>query len=82
MKRYLAFAGFYAAEQHLGDYRGAFDNLLDAKGVCQSRDAEGYPTYEWGTVLDTQTGKAYNWTTDGHPFGKDEWRFPVYLEAK
>lgn len=82
MKRYLAFAGNYIPEQHLGDYRGGFDNLLDAKAVVTSRDAEGFPDYEWGTVLDTQTGKAHNWTTDGRAFGSDEWRFPVCLEAK
>lgn len=82
MKRYLAFAGNYTPEQHLGDYRGDFDKLLDAKDEVQKRDPEGYPVNDWGTVLDTQTGQAHNWTTDGRPFGSDEWRFPVHLEAK
>ena len=82
MKRYLAFAGNYIPEQHLGDFRGDFEKLADAKDEVQKRDAEGFPDHEWGTVLDTQTGQVHHWVTDGRPFGKDEWRFPVRLEVK
>ena len=82
MKRYLAFAGNYTPEQHLGDFRGDFDKLLDAKGAVEQRDAEGFPVHDWGTVLDTATGSVSNWTTDGRAFGQDEWRFPVHLEPK
>ena len=82
MKRYLAFAGNYTPEQHLGDFRGDFDKLHDAKGAAAARDPEGFPVYDWGSVLDTQLGQAHHWTTDGRAFGQDEWRFPVHLEPK
>lgn len=82
MQRYLAFAGNYTPEQHLGDFRGDFEKLLDAKVAVVARDPEGFPIYDWGTVLDTKIGQAHNWTTDGRAFGQDEWRFPVSLEPK
>lgn len=82
MRRYLAFGGNYTPERHMRDFLGDFDQLLDAKAKAAERDEEGYPIWDWGTVLDTQTGQAHDWTTDGRPYGKDEWRFPVQLEAR
>lgn len=82
MKRYLAFAGEYTPKQHLEDFRGDFDALHEAKAKVAERDAEGYPINDWGSVLDTKSGQLHNWTTDGRPFGQDEWRFPTYLEGR
>lgn len=82
MKRYIAFAGDYTPRQHLEDFIGDFENLLDAKAAVSARDPEGFPYKDWGSVLDTKTGQVHNWTTDGRAFGHDQWRFPVQLEPK
>lgn len=82
MKRYLAFAGNYTPAQHLKDFRGDFEKLLDAKAEVQKREPDGFPVHDWGTALDTQTGQTHDWTTDGRAFGQDQWRFPAYLEAQ
>lgn len=78
MHRYLAFAGDYTPKQHLEDFKGAFPSLHQAKETVAARDPEGFPLYDWGSVLDTQTGQQHNWSTDGRAFGKDEWRPPIY----
>ena len=82
MRRYLAFAGNYTPARHLKDFRGDFDKLLEAKSVVQSRDSEGFPVHDWGTVLDMQTGQVHDWQTDGRAFGSDQWRFPAHLDAQ
>lgn len=82
MKRYLAFGGDYTPKQHLEDFLGDYDALLSAKEAVTQRDPEGFPIHDWGSVLDTQTGQLHNWTTDGRPFGKDEWRPPIYPAAR
>lgn len=75
MKRYLAFAGDYAPQQNLQDFLSDHDELIMAKRAVDVRDPQGFPTYEWGCVLDTKLGQVHDWTQSG----ADEWRFPRNL---
>lgn len=79
MKRYLAFAGDYSAKQHLGDFVSDHDELIMAKRAVDVRDPEGFPTFDWGCVLDTKTGQVHDWSSDGTAFGRDEWKYPRSL---